>query len=173
MSGKWSAWRSFGKGDGRWYRRWREPGSRKLYSQLESRWVWEQAHGPIPPGHEIHHENHDGTDNRLDNLRLVTAEWHDNYHQRLREDHRFVDGVEQRRCQRCQEYRPLGEFDSRAAGTFQGYCHRCRTEYLREWRARNREHHNAYMREWRRRHQEQQAAYYREYRRKRKASGDA
>jgi hypothetical protein len=158
MPGKWSAWRYFNKKSGRWFRKWREPGSRKLYSQIEARWLWERDHGPIPEGYEVHHKNLDHGDNSLDNLELVTAEWHDNYHQRLQEDHQVIDGVECRRCQRCEEYRPLGQFKPRSAGTYQGYCGDCQLEYLREWRGRNREHHNAYMRE---------------YRRKRKAAGDA
>ena len=144
-----SAWRYFRKSDGRWYRKWREPGSRKVYQQLESRWVWEQRHGSIPAGYEVHHRNHDHADNRLSNLRLVTVEWHDDYHQRLREDHRTVRGVECRRCQRCRRYRPLGEFKQRRAGTYQGYCVACSRAYLAEWRARNRERHNAYMRAYR------------------------
>lgn len=130
---------------------WREPGSRKLYQQLESRWVWERANGAIPDGHEIHHRDHDHANNALDNLACVTAEWHDDYHQRLRERHRTVDGVEERECQRCNVWRPLADFSRRAAGTFQGYCKLCVRAYLREWRAANREHHNAYMREYRKR----------------------
>lgn len=110
-----------------------------------------RAYGPIPEGYEVHHRNHNGADNRLDNFELVTVAWHDNYHQREREDHRILDGVEQRRCQRCQEYKPLSCFKRRKAGTYQGYCESCALEYLRAWREANREHHNAYMRAYRKR----------------------
>ena len=39
----------------------------------EHRVVWEQAHGPIPDGLIIDHINGVGTDNRIENLRLVTT----------------------------------------------------------------------------------------------------
>ena len=35
--------------------------------------IWEVFNGPIPDGLEIDHINRDRTDNRLDNLRLVTS----------------------------------------------------------------------------------------------------
>ena len=126
--GKADAWRYFRKSDGRWYRKWREPGSRKLHQQLESRWVWEQANGPVPPGHEIHHRDEDQGNNDPGNLECVPFGWHDDHHQRKREDHRTVDGVEERRCQRCGEYKPLAEFYRRAAGTWQGYCKPCQLD---------------------------------------------
>ena len=53
------AWRYYRRSDGRWYRKWREAGSRTIHQQLESRWTWEREHGPIPPGHEIHHRDLD------------------------------------------------------------------------------------------------------------------
>ena len=42
--------------------------------------VWEDANGPIPRGHHVHHANHDATDNRLANLTLVTASDHAAHH---------------------------------------------------------------------------------------------
>ena len=45
--------------------------SRKGY--LVHRVAWEIVNGPIPKGMQIDHINHDRTDNRIENLRLVTA----------------------------------------------------------------------------------------------------
>jgi len=46
----------------------------------EHRYVWEQAHGPIPAGFEIHHKNEDRGDNRLENLELVEISSHRRSH---------------------------------------------------------------------------------------------
>jgi hypothetical protein len=112
---------------------------RKIQSKSANRWTWEQAHGPIPPGHEIHHIDRDPLNNDLSNLQLISAAEHDDLHQREREDHKVIAGVEHRRCQRCDTYRPLDQFHVRRAGTRQGYCRVCAAAYLREWRRRRRD----------------------------------
>lgn len=43
---------------------------------LEHRYVWEQAHGPIPSHIHIHHANGDKADNRLENLVATDARGH-------------------------------------------------------------------------------------------------
>ena len=171
---------------GRAYAFWKEGG--KQHRQLLSRWLWEQANGPIPDGHEIHHRDHNPLNNDLDNLQCVTAEWHDDYHQRLREDHRTIDGVEHRRCQRCNEYQPLDRFSKRTAGTYHGYCKHCQLDAHREWKQRNPGYQTEYNREWRKRnperdaeharrsrekHRERNLAYLREYRRRKKAERES
>lgn len=48
----------------------------------EHRWVWQQAHGPIPEGYEIHHKNGKKRDNRLENLVLMEIGKHRSMHAR-------------------------------------------------------------------------------------------
>lgn len=42
--------------------------------------VWSAAGRTVPPGYLIHHRNHEKTDNRLTNLRLVTVAEHARLH---------------------------------------------------------------------------------------------
>lgn len=43
-------------------------------------WRWEQVNGPIPSGCHIHHVNGDCTDDRLENLVMLTATEHKSLH---------------------------------------------------------------------------------------------
>lgn len=42
---------------------------------------WIAAHGPIPPGHHIHHKNRRKWDNRIENLECLSAEQHRREHE--------------------------------------------------------------------------------------------
>jgi hypothetical protein len=66
--------------NGYWMLRWNVGG--KYVYQFEHRSVWEQANGPVPDGHEIHHVNGDKGDNRLENLQLMRGFDHRQHHLR-------------------------------------------------------------------------------------------
>ena len=44
--------------------------------ELMHRYVWMKNNGLIPPNHDIHHKNHDSTDNRIENLELISKSEH-------------------------------------------------------------------------------------------------
>ncbi len=97
----------------------------------EHRLVWEAAHGPIPDGHQIHHRNHDRTDNRLENLECVDPQTH----KRLHVGHRRVDGTWVKTCTGCGWTGPEDAFPTKCyrdgVRLTRGNCRRCERDRQR------------------------------------------
>jgi hypothetical protein len=52
-------------------------GSRKTIKHwLAHRWIWTHFNGPIPKGYEVDHINFNPSDNRIENLQLLTRYEH-------------------------------------------------------------------------------------------------
>lgn len=51
---------------------------------LLHRLVWELAHGPVPPGHEVHHLDHDRGNWQLTNLAVMDRQAHQQLHRESR-----------------------------------------------------------------------------------------
>jgi hypothetical protein len=52
----------------------------RLVTKQLHRVIWEEAYGEIPPNHHIHHKNGVKTDNRLENLELMSQFDHSMHH---------------------------------------------------------------------------------------------
>lgn len=72
---------------------------------MEHVWVWEQVHGPLPPGWDVHHLDGDKANNAIENLLgcdRVT-------HKRLHSGCELRDGVWWKPCGGCGEFKPITE----------------------------------------------------------------
>jgi hypothetical protein len=87
--------------------------------------VWEREHGPIPPGHQIHHRNGDKLDNRPSNLEAVDATTHKRLHGGCV---RLDDGTWLKPCGICGEFKPIDRehwYISREGWPQYGRCRPC------------------------------------------------
>jgi len=139
--GKKNAWRITRRsGDGhRYYRQWREAGKEGLQRQLQSRWAWELANGPIPDGYVIHHIDRDHLNDDITNLQMLERGEHQRKHQlgRQRIERRLEpDGTITKPCPRCKQRLPLSSYYRQASSSdgHAGYCKSCIREYGRQWR---------------------------------------
>ncbi|PTA98890.1 hypothetical protein C8254_10490 [Sulfitobacter sp. CB-A] len=97
----------------------------------EHRILWEEAHGPIPDGFQIHHKSHNRTDNRIENLDCVDTVTH----KRLHVGHRLIDGVWVKTCTQCGVEQPENDFPTKryveGVRMTRGNCRECERERQR------------------------------------------
>lgn len=86
--------------------------------------MWERANGPVPAGWQVHHVNGDKQDNRLENLRLVTA----TEHKRVHGGCELRDGVWFKPCRVCGQCKAIDRdnfYLSREGWPLYGRCRSC------------------------------------------------
>ena len=81
------------------YLRFRKDKKGKL--RMEHCLVWEEHYGKIPDGMQIHHIDHNKTNNDISNLKLVTPL----EHKRLHSGCIIKDGEWYKPCKKCKEYK--------------------------------------------------------------------
>ena len=103
-----------------------DPETKQKYPIRQHRLIWEIYRGPIPQGFHVHHKNGTPTDNRIENLELLSAGAHTSHHQEQKRQMGVV-----KNCPYChQEFVAFGD---------KKYCQkRCRTgAAVDRWRERN------------------------------------
>lgn len=99
--------------------------------------IWEKAHGPVPPGHLVHHKNEDKQDNRLRNLQAVTF----TYHKRIHSGCELRGGAWWKPCSVCGEMKPITTehwYISREGWPLYGRCRPCHIRIVVEAKRRRR-----------------------------------
>ena len=77
---------------GRYYQDWNKATGERLLHRV----IWIEHNGPIPDGLEIHHKNGDWTDNRIENMELLSKAEHMRMHmqERFKDQHYYARNLE-------------------------------------------------------------------------------
>ena len=94
----------------------------KYHMRMEHRIVWEEHNGEIPEGWDVHHINGDKIDNRIENLKCVSRTEHKRTHLGMYKE----DGVWQKLCTTCGEWKTEYDFYKSKKGWLIGTCKQCR-----------------------------------------------
>jgi len=73
--------------------------------RFEHNVVWEEHHGAIPAGMQVHHKDHDKKNNKIDNLEIMTPLEHKREHSGGRK----IDGVWFKICPVCKVEKSVEE----------------------------------------------------------------
>ena len=93
-------------------------------SRLAHDMVWEQHNGPIPAGYDVHHDNEDKQDNRIENLRCISRTEHKRIHGGCEQR----DGEWWKPCSVCHKFKPIDRehwYISREGWPLYGRCRPC------------------------------------------------
>lgn len=100
-------------------------------------WAWEQVHGPVPDGYDLHHVDLNRLNNDLDNLQMLTRA----DHRRVHEGCERRDGVWWKPCRKCDVFKPLDQrhWHIGPRGRLRhGRCRSCQSHVRRLQRVRRR-----------------------------------
>lgn len=89
---------------------------------MEHRVVWIKTNGPIPEGFDVHHVNHNKTDNRIENLTLVSKLEHKRTHSQC---YRNDKGEWIKPCCKCGNHKEITKNYYRRKDGISPWCKRC------------------------------------------------
>ena len=86
--------------------------------------VWEKAHGPIPPGYQVHHKDENKLNNDLDNLELLDPLTH----KRLHSGCYIENGRWKKPCIKCKNIKDVDDdyYFKSTDNAVDSYCKTCR-----------------------------------------------